>query len=68
MKQEEDPVNQRLRHQVEDMFPAVAAVAQRPLRHPVHDGSEFIFLPKCLSLPRHPLLRSAILEESRTRG
>ena len=68
MKPEEDPVNQRLHLQVEDTFPTVAAVAQRPLRHPVHDGSELIFLPQCLSLPRRPLLRSAILEESRTRG
>ena len=68
MKQEEDPVSQHLHHQAEDTFPAVEAVVQHPLRHPVHDGSELIFLPQCLSLQRHPLLHSAILEESRTRG
>lgn len=69
MKQEEDPVNQRLHHHSEACtFKKVGAVDQRPLRRPAHDGSEFIFLPQCLSLQRRPLLRSAILEESRTRG
>lgn len=56
MKQEEDPVNQRLHRQAEDTFPAVAAVVQRPLRHPAHDGSELIFLLQGPSLQRHPLL------------
>ncbi len=69
MKQEEDPVNQRLHHHPEACtFKKVGAVDQHLRRHLTLDGNKLIFLPEHHPFEYPSLLDSTTSEESRTRG